>query len=348
MKDVMIAAQDIVSGNFDTLIDVRSPAEFADDHVPGAINCPILSNDERAEIGTLYKQVSPFAARKRGAILTARNIASAIETYFLDKPKDWRPLVYCWRGGQRSGAFQIVLEQIGFRAARVDGGYKAWRTYVLQQLDLLPTRFQFYVLDGPTGAGKTLLLRALRDHGAQVLDLEGLAGHKGSVLGAPVDHAQTPRKFFDTQLFQTLSSFDPARPVWIEGESKRIGDIHLPNALMTAILNGKRFIIDPPRPARVDYLLRDYAVLIQNPDDIRARLSGLRHVVPRVQIEDWHGMIARGEWAALVDTLLENHYDLLYARAQKRAHNTAPQHIITPSFIDESHYRTVAATLVNS
>lgn len=348
MKDLMIAAQDIVPGNFDTIIDVRSPAEFADDHIPGAINCPVLSNDERIEIGTMYKQVSPFEARKRGAILTARNIASAIETHFLDKPKDWRPLVYCWRGGQRSGAFQIVLEQIGFRAARVDGGYKAWRTYVLQQLDILPTQFTFHVLDGPTGAGKTLLLRVLRDHGAQVLDLEELAGHKGSVLGGPVGHAQTPRKFFDTQLFDVLSRFDPAQPVWVEGESKRIGDIHLPDTLMTAILGSKRFMIDPPRAARVDYLLRDYAVLIQNPDDIRGRLSGLRHVVPRTQIEDWYGMIARGEWASLVDTLLEHHYDPLYARAQKRTQNAASQHRITPNFIDESHYRAVAATLVNS
>jgi tRNA 2-selenouridine synthase len=348
MKNNLITAKDIPFKNFDKLIDVRSPAEFADDHIPGAINCPVLSNDERAEIGTLYKQVSPFAARKRGAILTARNIASAIETHFLDQPKDWRPLVYCWRGGQRSGAFQIVLEQIGFRAARVDGGYKAWRTYVLQQLDLLPTRVQFYVLDGPTGAGKTLLLRALRDHGAQVLDLEGLAGHKGSVLGAPIGHTQTPRKSFDAQLFETLSRFDPAVPVWVEGESKRIGDIHLPNALMTAILNGKRFLIDPPRAARVNYLLRDYASLIHNPDDVRARLSGLRHVVSRAQIEDWHGMIARGEWASLVDTLLEHHYDPLYARTQKRTQITAPQHVITPDCIDESHYHRVAAALVNS
>jgi tRNA 2-selenouridine synthase len=347
MKNNLVFAQDILSGNFDTLIDVRSPAEFSDDHIPGAINCPVLSNDERAEIGTLYKQISPFTARKRGAILTARNIASAIETHFLDKPKDWRPLIYCWRGGQRSGAFQIVLEQIGFHTARLDGGYKAWRTFVLHQLDLLPAQFTFHVLDGPTGAGKTLLLRALGDHGTQVLDLEGLAGHKGSVLGGPIGRTQTPRKFFDTQLFTTLSRFDPARPVWVEGESKRIGDIHLPNALMSGLSNGKRFLVVPPRSARVEYLLRDYASLTHDPDDIHARLSGLRHVVAHAQIEAWNDMIARGAWATLVESLLEHHYDPLYARTQKHTRNTAPQHVITPDSINFPAYQKIAGQIAD-
>lgn len=348
MKDYSINPIDILANAFDTIIDVRSPAEFAEDHVPGAINCPVLSNEERAEIGTLYKKISPFAGRKRGAILTARNIASAIEMQFLDKPKNWRPLVYCWRGGQRSGAFQIILREIGWDAARLNGGYKAWRGHVIASLVTLPSGFQYNVIEGPTGAGKTLLLRCLADLGAQVLDLEYLAGHKGSVLGGPVGGGvPSSRKNFDTQLYAALSSFDPSRPVWIESESKRIGNIHLPDALMTAMVSARRVHIAPPCHARVDYLISDYADLINNPDILHERLTALRSMHAREKLDQWSRWVDTQNWSELVMDLLNAHYDPLYTRGRKRTSFTAPQHHIIPKNIDVSTYRLLAATLAD-
>ena len=168
--------------DFDTIIDVRSPSEFAEDHIPGAINCPVLDDEERIRVGTLYKQVSPFEARKVGAVLVSRNIARHIETHFLSKPKGWKPLIYCWRGGQRSGSMTVVFGQIGWAARRLEGGYKNFRQRVLEDLDTLPSALDFRILCGPTGSGKTALLDALAAAGEPVLDLEGLAAH--SRLGA--------------------------------------------------------------------------------------------------------------------------------------------------------------------
>src|ERR671919_3084094 len=157
---------------FDTIIDVRSPAEYAEDHIPGAISAPVLDDAERAQVGTLYKQVSPFDAKKTGAALVAKNISHHVDLLFKDKPKSWHPLVYCWRGGKRSGAMAHILREIGWNAETLEGGYKAYRRWVVRELETLPERFDFRVIHGPTGSGKSRLLAALRRAGAQVLDLE--------------------------------------------------------------------------------------------------------------------------------------------------------------------------------
>ena len=203
---------------FGAVIDARSPSEYAEDHLPGAVNWPVLDDDERRRIGTEYKQISPFDAQKRGAALVARNIARHIEAHVMDRPKSWHPLVYCWRGGKRSGALAWFLDQMGFRTHVLEGGYKAYRTAVIVALQTLPERLDFEVVCGKTGSGKTRLLGALRDAGAQVLDLEGLARHRGSVLGILPDCPQPSQKAFDTALWNALRGFDPARPVFVESE----------------------------------------------------------------------------------------------------------------------------------
>ena len=169
--------------DFDEIIDVRSPLEFADDHIPGAVNAPVFSNDERARVGTLYRQ-SPFDATRLGAALAARNIAAHLDTTFADRPQGWRPLIYCWRGGKRSGSMTVMFNMIGWRARQLDGGYKTYRRATLDLLDTLPPTLRLIVLTGPTGSGKTRLLDALAQAGAQTLDLEALAAHRGSLLGA--------------------------------------------------------------------------------------------------------------------------------------------------------------------
>ncbi|MHB8166355.1 MAG: tRNA 2-selenouridine(34) synthase MnmH, partial [Sulfuricella sp.] len=230
-----LAAEDLTLAQlarFDDIIDVRSPSEFRDDHIPGAVNFPVLNDEERARVGTIYKQTSAFDAKKIGAALVARNIAGHVEQHFSDQPKNWRPLVYCWRGGSRSGAMTHILNQIGWRAQQLKGGYKAYRTMVLATLQTLPGRFRYRVICGPTGSGKSRLLTALDELGAQVLDLEGLAAHRGSILGSLPDADQPSQKLFESRLWEALQKFDPDHPVYVEAESKKIGNIRAPDALL--------------------------------------------------------------------------------------------------------------------
>ena len=249
---------------FDAVIDVRSPAEFAEDHLPGAVNWPVLDDEERRAVGTLYVKVSPLTARKVGAAMVARNIAGHVERWVQDKPREWQPLVYCWRGGQRSGALAWFLDQIGFRTTRLNGGYKAFRAVVRDDLAALPQRLQFTVIAGRTGSGKTRLLHALAEAGAQVLDLEALACHRGSVLGGLPDRPQPSQKAFDTLLWQTLRGFDEQRPVFVESESRRVGALQLPDALVARMREHAQCVrVQMDDGARVQLLLQEYGFFAQ-------------------------------------------------------------------------------------
>jgi tRNA 2-selenouridine synthase len=305
-------------GEFDALLDARSPAEFADDHIPGATSCPVLSNEERIKVGTLYKQVSPFEAKKVGAALVAKNIAAHIEAQFLDKPKSWRPLVYCWRGGQRSGAFTHILREIGWDAHRLDGGYKIWRRHVVDTLATLPTQFTYKVISGPTGSAKSRILEALGAQGAQVLHLEELAAHKGSVLGNLPDAPQPSQRMFETNLLAALARLDASQPVFVEAESRRIGSLQVPDALIFAMRAAPCIRIDACRPARADFLLRDYDYFLSRPQWLIGQLGHLHGLQSNETLARWTALIEAGEFRTLVDELLEKHYDPLYQRSQEK------------------------------
>lgn len=305
-------------GEFDEIIDVRTPSEFAEDHIPGAINCPVLSDEERITVGTLYKQVSPFEARKAGAALVAKNIAKHLQTSFRDHPKSWHPLIYCWRGGQRSGAMSIILAQIGWAACKLEGGYKAYRRDVLEKLEELPQHLNFRVICGPTGSGKSHLLAALADSGQQTLDLEMLAQHRGSVLGRLPEQAQPSQKRFGSALLQTLQKFDPARPVYVEAESNKIGNITLPAGLVAAMHAGKCLLLEVPLEVRVAGLLNDYRHFIENPEILIDHLQALHRFHGSKQLEHWASLIHAGDFAAFVSELLTLHYDPGYFRATSK------------------------------
>lgn len=310
---------------YDTIIDVRSPAEFAEDHIPGAINCPVLDDAERCRVGTMYKQVSPFEAKKVGAALVSRNIARHLEAQFLDRPRHWKPLIYCWRGGDRSGAMTTIFRAIGWPAGQLEGGYKAWRRHVIEQLDALPGRFRFHVVCGATGSAKTAILQAIGRLGEQVLDLEGLASHKGSVLGVLPGQPQPTQKWFETTLFQALSTLDPGRPVYVEAESRKIGNLHVPETLIRQIRAGDCLNVEATLDARVDFLLRDYAYFFDLPDLLNRRLDALRTLIAGETLQRWQAYVSAADWPVLVRELLEMHYDPLYRRSQD--HNfTGPQH----------------------
>jgi len=300
---------------------VRSPGEFAADHVPGAINLPVLDNEERASIGTLYKQVSPFEAKKAGAVRIAHNLARHLDTHFANKPKSWRPLVYCWRGGNRSGAMTHVLQRIGFGALQLEGGYKAYRRHVVAELARLPDLLRFRVICGPTGCGKSRLLSVLDEAGAQVLDLEALAAHRGSLLGALPGSPQPAQKGFESAVWSALTRFDPSRPVYVESESKKIGALTVPAGLVDAMRASTCVRLDVPLSARVRLLIEDYAHFLAQPDDLNARLSHLAELRGKDAVKTWQAMAHSGAWAALVTTLLETHYDPAY-RKSLSAHYT--------------------------
>lgn len=300
---------------FDAILDTRSPAEFAEDHLPGAQNVPVLSNEERARVGTDYKQRSPFEAKKLGAALVARNIARHIEQSFMDKPRGWRPLVYCWRGGKRSGAMAHILREIGWEAKTLEGGYRAYRRYVVERLATLPASFDFRVVHGVTGSGKSRLLQSLRAAGAQVLDLEDLAAHRGSVLGHLPERPQPSQKLFESRLLAELEKLDASKPVYVEGESRKIGQLQVPEALITRMRASECVLLETAREARVALLLDEYRHFFADLPALNLQLDCLVALHGRERIGEWKAMAAKGEWPALVARLLEEHYDPAYRRS---------------------------------
>ncbi len=316
-----IAAEEAMAkpGAFDTLIDARSPAEFADDHLPGAVNWPVLDNDERREVGTEYKQVSAFDARKHGAAIVARRVAEIVEQHVQDKPREWQPLVYCWRGGQRSGTLAWFLGQIGFRTQVLQGGYKAFREQVREQLKSLPDQLDFTVIAGRTGSGKTRLLRALIDEGAQVLDLEALAKHRGSVLGGLPHDPQPTQKAFDTAVWHALHTFDPARPVFVESESRKIGAVAVPDALLTRMRADSRVVmVEMPDAARVQLLLEEYGFFAQQVERFCGHLDTLVELRGKQTVARWKALAHAGCWAEVFEQMMREHYDPLYQRSMQR------------------------------
>ncbi|OIM98585.1 tRNA 2-selenouridine(34) synthase MnmH [Polynucleobacter sp. QLW-P1DATA-2] len=297
---------------FDLIIDVRSPAEFALDHIPGAVNFPVLDNEERAKIGTLYKQVSPFAAKKLGAALVSRNIANHLENNFLELPREWRPLIYCWRGGERSGAFTHILNRIGWKAMQLEGGYQGFRRTVIDSLEEAAQQFSFQVVCGMTGSGKTRILQEAQKLGAQVLDLEALAIHRGSVLGNEPNIEQPSQKGFETELWNALRSLDPSKPVLVESESKKVGGVHIPDALMEKIRNGACIELRSSTQTRVSWLMREYHHFLSDTDNFKSKLALLTAHYGKVQIAKWNDDIDAGRFPELVEELLVKHYDPSY------------------------------------
>lgn len=300
---------------FDAIIDARSPCEFVLDHLPGALNWPTLHDEERRAVGTEFKNISPFEARKHGAMLAARNIAQHVRDHVMGLPRDWQPLVYCWRGGQRSGALALVLSEIGFAVQVIDGGYVAFRRALLAELETLPPTLDLQVLCGRTGSAKSRLLQVLGAQGAQVLDLEALACHRGSVLGPEPGQAQPGQKAFETRLWHALRGLDPARPVFAESESRTIGRLRVPEALLRQLRAARCIRPDLGLEARVDLLLQDYAHFLRDVDGFCERLQALRELRGGALVQAWQDLARAGQWRSVVQELLVQHYDPIYERS---------------------------------
>ena len=316
----VISAPDALSQleQFDSLIDVRTEAEFALDHLPGAINCPVLTNTERVEVGTMDRQQSSFEARRSGAAYVSRNIAHHLETRFQSMPKTWRPLVYCWRGGNRSGAMTHILGCVGWQARQLEGGYRAYRRQVVADLVTLPARLSLRVVCGTTGSGKSRLLQELRAQGTQVLDLEALAHHRGSVLGGLPAQPQPSQKMFETRLWSALRLFDPARVVFIESESRKIGDLRIPDALLSLMRASECVRLEVPLPVRVRLLRDEYEHFERNRHALDIQLDCLQALHGRQKIAQWKALARDDDWDGVVEQLLVEHYDPAYLKSIDR------------------------------
>ena len=334
---------------YSEIIDVRSPTEFAEDRIPKAINLPVLNDAERAEVGTIYKQ-SPFTARKIGAALVAKNISQHLVEHFVSKDKDYRPLVYCWRGGQRSNSMASVLSQIGWQVTVLEGGYKTYRAYVREQLEQLPERFTYQLLCGLTGSGKTHILRCMEQRGAQVLDLEGIANHRGSLLGEEwmgKPATQPPQKYFESLLLQQLQRFEPSKIVWLESESNKIGRVYLPQSLWQKMKQASCVEIQLPLAARVQFLLQEYPHLVTHTNVLKAKLELLKSRYGRNKLNQWYQLIDAGQGETFVRDMLQSHYDPSYIKSMQRDFMKVEKVLSLPDLSDASIKQLIDSLMPN-
>lgn len=333
---------------FTEIIDVRSPEEFALDHIPGAINLPVLNNEERKVVGTLYKE-NPFEARKLGATIISRNVAQHLETVLSQRGPDYSPLLYCWRGGMRSRSMTTILKSIGWRANVLNGGYRAFRQHVVRENDTLfkQDNLDLRVLSGLTGVGKTRLLHAIKAEGGQIIDLEGIANHKGSLLGAAPTSGQPTQKKFETLLWHEMSQLDPSRPIYLEGESNRIGDVHCPPALWCALNSAKVINIDLPVGQRIILLREEYPHFQDKPKELTDLLEVLVRLRGHEQVNEWKTLIEGENWDEFVESILLNHYDLCYRQPghEKSNYQAATKSVLVEKTEIESYRKAACEVL---
>ncbi|MEZ5921415.1 MAG: tRNA 2-selenouridine(34) synthase MnmH [Parvularculaceae bacterium] len=330
---------------FDAVIDVRSPAEFAEDHLPGAINLPVLSNEERAEVGEIYVQQSRFLARRIGAAHIARNVARHLDEALADRSAKFRPLLYCWRGGMRSGSMATILSQIGWRVGVLQGGYKTWRREVVDGLAGDGDNFRFILLDGETCTAKTAILAELQKLGVQTIDLEGIAAHKGSVFGADPDKSQPPQKLFETHLWEQLRRLDHTRPIILEAESNLIGDITIPKRVWLSMREAQRLFLSAPLSARARFACENYAPLIEKSGAIESALARLKPFHAKEQIEEWRQLYSEKNYEALAAALMREHYDPRYRKSRRRG--ARAETLIPLGGLDESDLNEAAKKIAS-
>ncbi len=334
---------------FDTIVDARTEDEFAEDHLPGAVNWPTLDNQQRITVGTTYKQVNAFEAKKMGAAMAAHNISRHIERDVLDKPRDWKPLTYCWRGGKRSGSLSLILDQIGFKVTLIEGGYKAFRAAVVQDIPRLAAQFDWRVICGTTGSGKTRLLQAITNAGGQTLDLEALANHRSSVLGAIPGVPQPTQKRFDTLIWDRLRQLDPTRPVFVESESKKVGNVAVPTALIEAMRAGNCLNLVLTDTERVKLLMEDYDFFVKDQTFFCKRLEALREIRGKVVIDAWQAAVKAGNIESVVQELLTTHYDPVYVQSmQRNFRHYAAANELRPASRDMAAFNEVARSVIRT
>ena len=294
------------------IIDVRSPSEFNLDHIPSSINIPILNDKERHEVGKTYKEINPFKAKIMGASIISKNISKFLDKEFFSRKGSWHTLIYCWRGGQRSRSLALVLNEIGWRTSVLKGGYKNYRKIVLEELDDL-SKYQFNIIQGQTGSAKTKVLNCLNNMNAQVLDLENLACHRGSLLGSEINKKQHSQRYFESLIHNTLYKLDHTKPIFVESESSKIGKLHLPKKLWLKLNESDRLLLNVPIDERIKFLLKEYRHLTRNSKLIQPFINGMKGKITNEKLSNWTKLIQKQDWKIFIKEILENHYDPKYS-----------------------------------
>lgn len=333
--------------NYADIIDTRTPAEFARDHLPNAVSFPVLGNAEHAAVGALGCH-STHAARRYGARLIAANISKFLaQPFFTSRPRGWSPLLYCARGGQRSGSAAEVMRRIGWMPQQLQGGYKSYRRYVLQQLPLLMSQHSFCVLAGKTGVGKTQLLAALAARGAPTIDLEALAEHRGSVFGNNGSGGVQPsQRRFETLLWLALKSLPAATPIFIESESRMIGRLRIPESLITKMHAGQCFYIDAPLAERVAFIQKKYHAFCENELLFNQTIESLRTFAGKEKIQQWQRDYQQQAWASLLADLLSDYYDKRYEKALQKNYAAAQTQAMMMNPNDDESVAATAQTIL--
>lgn len=303
--------------DWDVVCDVRTPDEFEEDRILGAVNTPVLSNEQRAQIGTIYKQTGQHEAKRLGAALISRNIADILLNHFQEHGKQLKVLVYCWRGGERSQSLAHVLSRVGWQVAIIRRGYMGYRNQVRRCMEVLG-RFQYHVIGGATGSGKGKLLDCLREHGGQVVDLEVAADHRGSILGDHPTRLQPPQKMFESKLLHQMRNFSVDRPVFIESESSLVGRRQVPAAMWKAMQAAAQVTeLEVPLHSRVAWLRHNYSYFEDEHKDVLMRkLDALTKTSGKKVVSKWRELAEQSKWDDFVAAMLHEHYDVVYARAQ--------------------------------
>lgn len=290
-----------------TIVDVRSPKEFEESTIPGSINIPLFSNEERAEIGTVYKQESPEAAKQRGLTLFSKKLPDFIAAFQqLDTPIT----VFCWRGGMRSKTAATMIDLMGMEVTRLAGGiraYREWTVDLLNTLDFLP---ELIVLNGHTGNGKTIILEKLADEGYPVINLEKMAGHRGSIFGQ-IGLEPTNQRTFDFLLLEKLLTYKQEPFILIEGESKRIGKVSLPENLYQKKEASRQLFIELPIEQRIKHILEDYQPW-KSPEKFTEAFRILKRQIHTPIAKEIEQHLENNAFEAAVELLLVHYYDPRY------------------------------------
>jgi tRNA 2-selenouridine synthase len=311
MGCVEVEPDDVINDGNVVFVDVRSPSEFRDFHIPGAVNVPLFDDQEKRLIGYIYRTEGVNRAVEEGRSIASAKLGELFERFKELSYKHKRLVVYCWRGGMRSEGVCTALTRLGLEVYRLRGGYRAYRKFILKEIEKILKGKKAMVITGKTGSGKTRMIRELKREGYDVLDLEGLANHRGSLFGKVGIEGKVSQKMFDSLVYEEIRKFNDSIFL-IEDESRRIGHIHIPQTLWEAKQRGIFVEVEVPLEERVRIILEDYTAREGWQEEVNEALKKLARYLGPQKYREAVGLFKKEKYEELVAFLIENHYDRRY------------------------------------